>query len=146
MRGFQLEAGDQLGLDRDFEQDGMAEDPGERFAASLHFLRGDRTGRRQTHRGSVRTERCSGPLGELCQPGRDPVDKGGDPRLARQPVEQLAGDVDREPSCSILGGLRLGPPFGFDLGFRGGAEFVGVGLGRRKKRRFRRRRLGFGGL
>jgi hypothetical protein len=123
MRSLQLEAGDQLGLDCDLEQNRMAEHADERLAASLDFLRGDRAGRRQTHRGSVRTERCPGGLGELRQPGRDPVDKGGDARLARQPVEQIAGDVDGEPSRSILGGLSLVPPLGFDLGFRGGAEF-----------------------
>ena len=48
VRGFQFEAGDQLWLDSDLDQNRMSEDTGDRFAASLHFLWGYRTGNRQT--------------------------------------------------------------------------------------------------
>src|SRR5271165_7337802 len=79
--GFQFEAGDQLGLDGDLEQNRMPEDAGERFAAGLHLLRGYRTGSGQSDRRAIRAERCPGSLRELRQPRRDAVDKGGDTRL-----------------------------------------------------------------
>ena len=130
VRGFQFEAGDQLRLDRDLDQNRMSEDSGDRFAASLDFLWGYRTGSRQTDRRAIRAERCPGSLRKLCQSRRDPIDKGGDARLMRQSIEQLAGNIDGKPSRPIVGGERFGAAFGFDLGFGGGAKLVGLGLGR----------------
>jgi len=140
VRGFQFEAGDQLRLDRDLDQNRVSEDPGDRFAASLHFLWGYRTGSRQTDRRAIRAERCPGSLRELRQPRRNPIDKGGDARLMRQSIEQLAGNIDGKPSRPILGGERFGAPFGFDLGFRRRAKLVGFSLSRREKGRFCGRR------
>src|SRR4029077_13161834 len=62
VRGFQFEAGDQLGLDRDLDQNRMSEDSGDRFAAGLHLHWGYSTGNRQTDRRAIRAERCPGSL------------------------------------------------------------------------------------
>ena len=109
MRSFQFEAGDQLRFDGDLDQNRVGEDPGDRFAASLHFLWGYRTGNRQTDRRAIRAEGCPGSLGKLCQSRRNPIDKGGDPRFVRQPVEQLAGNIDGEPSRPIVGDMSISP-------------------------------------
>ena len=83
VRGFQFETGDQLGLYGDLDQNRMAEDPGERFAAGLHLLRGYRTGSRQTDRRAIRAERRPSSLRELRQSRRNPIDKGSNARLRR---------------------------------------------------------------
>jgi len=51
----------------------------------------------------------------------------------RQSIEQLSCDINGKPSCSILGGERLGAAFGFDLGLGGGAKLVDLGLSRHEK-------------
>src|SRR5271169_1911784 len=94
MRGFQFNAGDQLRLDGDLDQNRMSEDPGDRFAARLHFLWGYRTGNRQTARRAIRAQRCPGSLRKLCQSRRNAIDKGGNARLMRQSVEQLTSNID----------------------------------------------------
>src|SRR5271167_1461728 len=76
VRSLQFEAGDQLGLDGDLEQNGMSENTGERLAAGLHFLRGYRTSSRQADRRAVRADRSPGSFGELRQSRRNPIDKG----------------------------------------------------------------------
>jgi len=93
VRSFQFEAGDQLWLDRDVDQNRMSEDAGDRFAASLHFLRGDRTGNRQTDRSAIRAERCPGSLRELRQSRRNAVDKGGNARLMRARADRVVNRV-----------------------------------------------------
>ena len=50
VRGFQFDAGDQPGIDRDLHQNRMSDDLGEGLAAGLDFLRGRRAGGRQTDR------------------------------------------------------------------------------------------------
>ena len=133
VRRFQFDAGDQFGLDRDLDQNRMAEDAGERFAAGLYFLGGYRPGGSQTDRGASRADRRPGSLREFRQPGGDPINEGGNARLARQSIEQLGRDIDCEPPRPILGGERFGATFGFDLGFGRGAKLVRLGLSLREK-------------
>jgi|SRR6516164_6674699 len=102
VRSFQFEAGDQLWLDRDVDQNRMSEDAGDRFAASLHFLRGDRTGNRQTDRSAIRAERCPGSLRELRQSRRNAVDKGGN---AREPI---VSSTECAPSAVTFWCFRAG--------------------------------------
>ena len=77
VRSFQFDTGDQLGIDRDFDQNRVSEDVGDGFAAGLLFLRGHRAGNRQTDRGAIRAERCPGSLREFRQPVAIPSMKGG---------------------------------------------------------------------
>src|SRR6516165_8403553 len=44
VRGFQFDAGDQFGIDRDLDQNRVSEDAGEHLAAGLDFLRRHRAG------------------------------------------------------------------------------------------------------
>jgi hypothetical protein len=133
VRGFQFETGDQLGLYGDLDQNRMAEDAGERFAAGLHFLWRYRTGSRQADRRAIGADRCPGSRRELRQPGRDPINEGGNARLTRQSIEQLGRDIDCEPPRPILGRDCFGAAFGFDLGFGRAAKLVGLGLSLREK-------------
>src|SRR5260370_17625021 len=95
----------------------MSEDSDERFAAGLLLLRGARTGSRQTDRRAIRAERCPGSLRELRQPRRNPIDKGSDPSLTRQSIDQLAANIAGKPSRPILGGELFAAPSAFDPRF-----------------------------
>ena len=100
------------GSTRDLDQNRMSED-------SAIALRQASTSSGVTARATVRSDRrairAAAMLGfppEACQSLRNPIDKGRDPRLVRQSIEQLAGDIDCKPprpivAASPLCGARL---------------------------------------
>src|SRR5258705_8612602 len=113
--GIQLQAGDEIGIGAELDRDRTSEYLDQRGPARLRLGGGQCAGSRNSDRRPIGTERGPRSVRQLGKPGREAIDEGGDPQLARHPVEKLAGNIDRQAAGAVNRGRRFGAALVGDL-------------------------------
>src|SRR6266540_4625575 len=125
--GFQLQAGDEIGIGAELDRDRTSENLDQGCPARLRLGGSQCAGSRNSDRRPIGTERGPRSVRQRGKPGREGIDEGGDPQFARHPVEKLTGNIDRQAAGAVSRGRRFGAAFVFDLRLSGGAKLVGLG-------------------